>query len=311
MFATTTTGNVASTGDALGILADRRVMASLQPNLYFEAIADIQMVSQGNDTDRFALFDQIATSSVTSLTEATNPTGIASTVTVKDITPTQYGINVEMSDLVVLTTFFDFVKAGSTEVGFAMARKIDSVIQTTANAGTNVYYGGNATARANVDASDVLDYALLVKAGQKLVKGSAPTFSDGYYRAIGTPEQIYDLKSNTSTGQWVDVSKYAQPQAFLNGEVGAVNKIRIVQSPNVDTFSSTITVHPMLVAGAGGVRVSYWLPGRVKQYLNHPENADVSNPLGQKGSIGTKSNIGVSRTQEARLVRLETAGTAL
>lgn len=311
MFATTSTSNVASSGDALGILADRKVTQSLQPALYYESLADVQMVAQGNDTDRFALFDQIASSSVTSLTEGTAPTGVAATVTVKDITPTQYGINVEMTDLVVLTTFFDFVTAGAVEVGFAMARKIDSVIQTTANAGTNVYYGGDATSRATVADGDVMTYGLGVKATQKLAKGSATPFEDGKYRAVLTPEQVYDLKSNTTTGQWVDVAKYTQPETILNGEVGMINNARIVQSPNVDTFSSTVTVHPAMFAGRGGVRVSYWLPGKVKKYINDPENADVNNPLGQKGSIGAKSNLGVSRKQEACLVRVETSASTL
>lgn len=306
--ATATAGSNVSLGtNTLGILFDRRVMNSLQPNLYFESIATISMVGQGNYTDRFPIFDQIATSSVTTLTEATAPTGIGVTATVKSVTPTQYGVSVEMSDLVVLTAFFDLVTNTALEVGFAMARKIDSVIQTVTNAGDNVYYAGNKTARADLGAGDVLDLNLILKANQKLVKGSAPTFGDGSYRAIGSPDQIFDLKQNTAAGQWIDVSKYAQPGAILNGEVGKIHNVRIMQSPNVDTFASTVTVTPMIVAGAGGTRVSYWLPGKVKNYINPPEQSSIANPLGQKGNVGSKVNMGASRTQEARLVRLETA----
>lgn len=306
--ATTTTSNLGT--NTLGILFDRKVINSLQPNLYFEQLADVVMVDGGN-THRFAMFDQIANASVTTLTEATNPTGVAVTATVNSITPTQYGISVEVSDLVVITAFFDLLMSSSLEVGYAMARKIDSVIQTAANAGTNVYYGGGKASRAALGAGDLLDINLILKAGQKLVNGSAPVFADGSYRAVGTPGQIYDLKSNTSVGQWTDVSKYAQPESILNGEIGKINNVRIMQSPNVDTFSSTVTVAPMLVAGRGGFRVAYWLPNRVKSYLNNPEDANISNPIGQKGSVGAKVNMGVSRTQEARLVRIETAQTSL
>lgn len=307
--ATTTTSNVGS--NALGILFDRNCIPSLQPNLYFEQIADVEMVPQGGNTHRFAMFDQIANASVTTLTEGTAPTGVGVTLTVNSITPTQYGIAVEMTDLVVLTAFIDLIKNTAREVGYAVARKIDSVIQTTANAGTNVYYAGGKASRAALGAGDIADMNLIVKAGQKLRKGSAPTFSDGYFRAIGTPEQVYDLKQNTAAGQWLDVQKYAQPGNILNGEVGSVNGTRIMQSGNVDTFSSTVTVHPMIVAGSGGLKVAYWLPQKVKNYINDPEDSNISNPLGQKGSVGAKVNLGASRTQEARLVRIESAATSL
>ena len=132
-----------------------------------------------------------------------------------------------------------------------------------------------------------------------------------YYRAVLTPGQVFDLKSNTSVGQWIDVSKYAQPENILNGEVGAINGTRIMQSPNLQTLSSTVTVAPAVFAGFNAFRVSYWLPGRVKNYLNHPEMSSIANPLGQLGNVGAKTNLGVAQTQDARLVRVETAQTAL
>lgn len=306
---TTTTSSVTTGGgtNALGVMFDRKVINSLQPNLYFESIATISMVGNGNYTDRFAMFDQIATSNVTSLTEATAPTGVAVTTTIASVTPTQYGISVEVSDLVVITTFFDLIVNTSIEVGYAMARSIDNTIQTTAEAGTNVYYAGGKAARASLGALDIFDINQILKAGQKLKKGAAPAFGDGYYRAVCSPDQIFDLKQNTAAGQFVDVSKYAQPENILNGEIGALHGTRIMESPNVQTFSSTVTVTPALFAGEGGVRVSYWLPSRVKNYINNPEDSNIANPIGQKGNVGSKVNMGVSRTQEARLVRVETS----
>ncbi len=305
---TSTAGATTSLGtNALGIVFDRNVIHSLQPNLYFEQLADVVMVESGNNTSRFAMFNQIANASVTTLSEASNPTGVAVSVTVNDITPTQYGISVHMSDLVVLTAFVDLITSSAVEVGYAVARKIDSVIQTTANAGTNVYYAGGKASRAALGAADLIDVGMILKGVQKLVKGAAPTFEDGQYRMIADPDTIFDLKGNTSIGQWIDVSKYAQPDKILNGEIGSLHGTRIMQSPNVDTFSSTVTVHPALLAGKGGFRVAYWLPGKVKNYIIPPEDATIANPLGQTGSVGAKVNLGASRTQEARLVRLEQA----
>jgi len=309
----TTTSNVTNGGgtNALGILFDRKVIESLQPQLYFEQVGIVRMVASGNYTDRYSIFDQIATSSVGTLTEGTAPTGVAVTLTVKDATPTQYGVSIEMTDLAVLTTMIDLVTSTSAEVAKAIARKIDSVIQTVANAGTQVYYAGGKASRASLAAGDLIDATLILKAAKKLDKGSAPKFPDGSFRAIMSVDQAYDLRSNYSVGQWIDVSKYAQPGEILLGEEGKIHGVRLMSSSNVDTFASTVTVHPCLVAGYGGFTISYWLPGRVKSYIITPETATISNPLGQKGSVGGKVNMGVVRTQEARLVRIESAATSL
>jgi N4-gp56 family major capsid protein len=312
--ATTTTSNLEAAQKALGIYYDRIVIESLQPNLYFEQFGTIVGVSQGNYTSRFFTFNKIATSSVTTLTEGTPPTGIAVSVNAIDTTPTQYGVNVEMTDLVALTAVFDLINTTLTEVGKAIARKIDEVIQTVVNAGTSVIYAGGKTSRSALAAGDLFDAGLVRQAAARLRKNAAPEFTQkgGGYVAVTTPEVVFDLKSNTSVGQWLDMHKYAMPENLFTGEVGSLDGVRIVQSPNVVTFSSTTTVHPTTFIAADAYRISYWLANKVNAYVIPPEsNLSISNPLGQKGSVGAKTNIGVARTQEERLVRVESAATTV
>lgn len=312
----TTTLNTLTGGstDALGIHFDRQIYNSLQPELFFEQLCTVIDVPGGNYTDRFIMMDQIATSSVTAIassSEGTAPTAIAETATAGSSTPSQYGVTVEITDMVVLTTYFDIMTQVAQEVGRAVGRKIDANIQTVGIAGTNVLYGGGQTARANLTAADAIDATLILKGKQKMKANASPAFADGYYRAVISPNVAYDLKANTSVAQWIDVSKYAQPDKILNGEIGTIHGIRLLESANVQTISSTITVYPTVMAGQGALRVAYWLPGRVKTYMNMPEDANISNQLGQKGSVGAKVDMGVSRTQEGRLMRLETSGNAL
>jgi len=310
--ATTTTANLEASQKALGIYFDTRVIESLQPNLYFEQFGEVQNVPQGNYTSRFFTFNPVATSDVVTLTEGTGPTPIAVSVNGVDVTPTQYGVSVEMTDLVVLTSAFELTNYTLSEVGKAMARKIDTVIQSVVNAGTNVIYAGSATSRATIGASDLLTAGLIRKAAQKLRKNSAPEFPGGGYVAVAHPDAIYDLTGESGTGSWIDVHKYAQPQNIFNGELGSLLGVRLVQSPNVQTFSSTVTVYPTTVLGAGAYRIAYWLAGKVNSYVYLPEQAvSISNQLGQKGWVGAKTNIGVARTQEERIVRIESAATNL
>lgn len=310
--ATTTTSNISTGQTALGIYYDRMVVESLQPYLYFEQFGVVEQVPEGNYTSRFFLANAIATSNVVTLTEGTAPTSIAISVATVDRTPTQYGVNVELTDLVTLTAAFSVIDLSINEVAKAVARKIDSVIQTVVNAGTNVIYAGGKTSRAALGSGDLLDSTLILKAAQKLRKNSAPEMPGGGFFGILDPEVAHDLKSNTSAGQWIDVHKYSQPENIFRGEIGSIAGVRLVETPNIDTFTSTVTVHPVTVGGAGAYRIAYWLPGKVQTYVLHPEqNLSVSNPLGQKGSVGAKVNMAVVRTQEERLVRIECAATAL
>lgn len=309
--AMTTTSNLEASQKALGIYYDTRVIESLQPNLYFEQFGTVETVPQGNYTTRFFLFNKIPTASVTTLTEGTAPTGIAVSVSAVDRTPTQYGIKVELTDLVALTAAFNLIDTALVEVGKVMARKIDEVIQTVVNAGTNVIYAGGKTSRASLTATDVLTVQDIIKAVQKLRNNAAPEFAGGGYAMVIHPAVGYDLMSNVSTGQWIDIHKYAMPENIFRGEIGSIAGARIVQSPNVQPFSSTVTVYPSTLIGADAYRIAYWLAGKVNSYVKPPEEFDTANPLGQLGFVGAKTNIAVARTQEERLVRIESAATAL
>ncbi|MCX8159191.1 MAG: N4-gp56 family major capsid protein [Candidatus Pacearchaeota archaeon] len=301
-----------SSQKALGIYFDSRVVESLQPHLYFEQFGTVVPVANGNYTSRFFTFNRITTASVTTLSEGTSPSAIAVTVNAVDATPTQYGVSVEMTDLVALTAVFDLVNTTLVEVGKAVARKIDEVIQTTVNAGTNVVYAGGKASRSALASGDLLDAALIVRGVQKMRANAAPEFNGGGYACVIHPAPAYDVMSNTSAGQWIDVNKYARPENIFRGEIGSLGGARLVQSPNVQTFSSTVTVYPTTLIGADAYRISYWLAGKVNTYVYPPEQAvGLSNQLGQKGWVGAKVNMAVARTQEDRLMRLESAATSL
>ena len=312
--ATTTTSNLSTSQKALGIYFDTRVIESLQPHLYFEQFGTVETVPEGNYTSRFFAFNRIATSDVSQLsTEGTGPTAIAVSVSAVDITPTQYGVSVEMTDLVALTAVFQLVNTTLTEVGKAMARKIDEVIQTVVNAGNNVIYSGNKTSRSDLTSSDLIAVTDIFKAVQRLRRNAAPEYPGGGYACVMHPAVAYDLMVSAGTGaSYWEMHKYAQPENLFRGEIGSIAGARIVQSPNVQTFASTVTVYPTTLIAADAYRISYWLARKVNTYVYPPENAvSVNNQLGQKGWVGAKTNIGVARTQEERLMRIESAATAL
>src|SRR6185436_18355902 len=90
-----------------------------------------------------------STAGVAAITEGTNPTAVTWGATAYSTGPAQYGILVQVTDLLVHNSAIEVVDDASRQVRNALARLVDTVIQTVVNAGTNgVIYSGGKTTRA-------------------------------------------------------------------------------------------------------------------------------------------------------------------
>lgn len=281
----------------------RKTLENFEPNLKFWQMGEKPVYQDGYNTISWAKFTRLTVTAATAtLTDWVTPTETAFNATVISTTPVQYGIYVNLSDMVIDQNVIDFIGGAATEVGSNMARIIDNVIQTEVMAGTNVIYSGDATSRATLDVADVLAAQDLNKASTQLDAQFAPTFDGGLFVAIAHPNVIYDLRSETGTGNWLEVNKYVVPEKIFMGEIGALNKVRVVMSANVQTFASTTTVYPTLVMGKGGYGVS--TAQSLQTYIT-PRMASDSDPLAQRQKIGAKINFSAIRLQEDALVRIE------
>lgn len=59
---------------------------------------------------------------------------------------------------------------------------------------------------------------------------------------IAHPYMLFDMKSDNTVGGFIDIMKYANPQAALAGEVGSFDNARIVASTNVSTTGAAPNV---------------------------------------------------------------------
>lgn len=288
----------------------RKTLEVFEPSLYFYKLGETPMVESGYNTLSWAKFDQIASSSVTVGTtsnDGVTPTETAFNATVITTTPVQYRAVVSLSDMVVELNVIGFLGGAARAVGDAMARKIDAVIQTEIMAGSNVYYASSTQTRVSLAATDILTAALINKACAKLESLDAPKVN-GMYVVVIHPYQLYDLRASTSTGGWLDVSKYANPEQIYKGEIGALFGVRIVVSSHVQTFASSTTVYPALVLGKGAYGVGTFQS--MKVYAT-PAVASDSDPLAQRRKVGSKVAFAAKRLQENAMVRIETGATAL
>lgn len=286
----------------------KEVLANFEPNLYFYKMGEKPMVDNGIGTVSWTKASKLSVTAATAtLTEGTQPTSTAFTYTTITTTPTQYGIYVEISDRLLKAAPTKILANAGKEIGSNMARIIDQVIQTEIMAGTNVLYSDVSVnaARTDIATTDLMTGTLLAKAHTKLASVDAPTI-DGYYVGVAHPFVLGDLKIQSS-GAYIEFNKYATPDKLFKGEIGALYGVRLVSSSNVQTFTSTTTVYPTLVMGAGAYGVTEW-SSLETIYKPLGSGADA---LNQVASVGAKIDFSAKRLQENAMVRLETAATAL
>jgi N4-gp56 family major capsid protein len=285
----------------------KKVLENFEPNLYFYKMGEKPAVPGGYNVVQWAKPSQLTvTAANAALTEGVTPTSTSFTYAAITASPTQYGIYVEVSDRLLKVDPTNILGNAAKELGSNMARIIDKVIQTEVMAGTTVLYASTATNRAGVSSTMTLSATDIRDAATKLASTNAPEIGMGFV-AVAHPFVVGDLKAETATGTWIDSHKYAQPAEIFKGEIGSIYGVRIVQSSNVDTFSSTTTVYPTLVMGGGAYGVSDF--SAVETVYTGP--GGNSDPLKQRSTVGCKVDFAARILQQNSLVRLESAATSL
>lgn len=288
----------------------REVLENFEPNLYFYKGGEQPSVEAGYNTLGWAKFDQVDEDSITEgsdTTDGVTPASIDFDASVVTVTPKQYRVVISLSDMLIDLNVINFLQGAAREVGAAMARRVDKEVQTIIMAGTRVIYGGTKTARTALAATDVLTASKLNQANALLESRFAPKI-DGYYMGYAHPFQIYDLRSESGTGNWLEVNKYTTPDKIFKGEIGMLSNIRIVMAPFIQKFSSTVDVYPCLVVGKGAYGVGTF---QTLQTYVTPAVPSDSDPLAQRRKVGAKVAFGAKILQEDAMIRIETGVTAL
>ena len=248
---------------------------------------------------------------VAAITEGTNPTAITWGSTSYSSGPSQYGILVQISDLLVHNSAIETVDSCTMHVRNALARLVDTALQTICNGGTNgVIYAGGKTSRATIGAGDLLTQTEMNRAYKYLASANAAglkPFDGSYYVAVIHPQVEGDLMSNTSTGSFNDVGRYTSVDDLRKGAMGDFRGIRYLRSAYQNYFNSTVAVFPTTVIGQDSFGWGYFQePTPI--LVTTP---DSNNPLNLFTSIGGKVTLGATRFEDTlgtqRIIRVESA----
>lgn len=251
---------------------------------------------------------------VAAITEGTNPTAVTWGATSYASGPSQYGILVQVSDLLVHNSAIEIVDSATFQVRNALVRLVDAAIQTVVMSGTNgVIYSGAKTSRTGLGAGDIITTTDVVRAVRNLraANGAGLMPFDGkYYAAVIHPMVMADLMLNTQTGAWVDIGRYTSVDDLRDGKVHDFRGARFLESAFVNYFNSTVPVFPTALVGDQSFGWGYFQqPTPI--LVTTP---DSGNPLNLFTSIGGKVTLGATRFEDTtgvqRIIRIESAASA-
>lgn len=255
-----------------------------------------------------------STTGVGGITEGTNPTAITWGATAFTTGPAQFGVLIQVTDLLVRNSAIEVIQNASREVQLALARMVDTALQTVVNAGSNgVIYAGGKTTRATLGAGDLAVQSDLQRGVTWLRAANAAglePFEGGMYAAVAHPNVLGDLMSNTGTGSWIDGARYTDPQSITNGKMSGYRGLKFLESAWQNYFNSTVPVMPTTLIGKESFGWGYYQQPQAILTTT----PDSNNALNLYSSIGGKVSLGVTRFNDTpgnvRIVRYEAAFTA-
>lgn len=288
---------------------NRQVLENLEPELFFYAAGKKPDTPAGYNTVGWAKFSKIDEANVTIGTDSTDgvtPAALDFDATVITCTPAQHRVVISLADMTIELNVINFLAGAAKAIADAMARSIDKAIQTVIMAGTHVMYGGTVAARTAIADTDVMTAAKLNQASTLLDSRFAKKIG-GFYVAYVHPYVIWDLRNESGSGNWLEVSKYAKPENIFKGEIGMMSGVRVVMAPFIKSFASTTTVYPTLVLGADAYGVSTFQA--LKSYVT-PATPSDSDPLAQRRKVGSKVAFAAKILEQDNMIRIETGATA-
>ncbi len=289
---------------------DQYVRMALRSIPVMRALADVKPVQQAmpGSSVVFSIYSDLA-QATTTLTESSDVSSIAlgnpNQITV---TLNEYGSAVTTTKKLNLTSFNDVDTALADIIAYNAADSIDAVVAAvlTGAGNTNIIYGGSATTTNTITAADKMQVTDIRQAVTELRTNKALPRIGELYAAYLHPRQTADLRAETGTGGFQELTKYVDRTPFVAGAVGVIEGAFVVETPRVpfaaNTNSPAVNVYRAVVAG--------------REALAEAQGQDISTVVGPQidalrryHTIGWYYFGGFNILRTAALYQIQTAAT--
>lgn len=268
------TGTTLTAGTAQN-LADTHVRVVYSREIEFKAMPIMRFLQFAKQKTELGVEPGLTISMLTynnlkrggSLTEGVRMQNQALSSSMKQISVSERGNAVAVSELTLKSSFTDVMADATTLLARDVALTLDVELRDTLlNGVTNTIYGrANSTAakisaRHEITSANNLSVATIKDAVEILATANAPKFEGDYYISFVHPHQSRTLRDDSA---WIEASKYGAPDNLFTGEIGRIDDVRFIEStlmPNGTAPSDDDAYDAELVTGAGGVGLENKVP---------------------------------------------------
>lgn len=303
---------------------DRTLLLRVIPrflHMKFGQVRDIPRNS-GTQTIKFRRYSNL-TAALTPLTDGITPVGNQLSTTEITTTVSQYGDFITITDVLDYQTQDPVLTEAAQILGDQAANTLDQLTRNVLTSGTNVYYGGTETARNQILVTDVMTTTLILKVVRLLKNNNAmkittmvdPTTGistlplNACFVAICHPNVSYTLKQMTG---WVPIEKYSAQKDIMDGEIGAYDEVRFIESTNAQVFpgagagSPAADVYATLFFAMQAYGVTRISSEALQNIIKPLGSAGTADPLEQRATTGWKSTFTAIILNNNFMVRVET-----
>lgn len=317
----------------VGIYAVAKFLAHAAPQLVLEKFAKVEPLPKNKGLTikwrRPVPFDV----SAVALTEGVTPA--PQILEYEDVTSviSQYGAWVPFTDVILDTHEDSNLNAMTMLCGEQAASTKEAIVWGVLRAGTNVLYSGTATSRVTVVATIDEDELRAAQRELKANHGKHITKMLGASEKIATEPVAPAFVAFGHTNMEQDLrdltgftvrEKYSNVQLLSEYEIGKFEDIRFILTPHLEPFfgkggspsgvlntNGAVDVYPIVIIAqdAYGVTPLKGMESANVQVMN--PKVSYEDPMAQRGLVSWKMWYVATRLNEAWMVRIEAAASAL
>lgn len=284
-----------------------------RPDLVLSELGKIGFMGEGTRKYEWTRFSKIAKEDVSAKNDNTH--GVVN----QSVKMSAIPLTAESQPLEVHTTFntdtlksnpLKWIEGAKEELSRAVLERKEEMILDKILAGTNVAFGAGKTSRSSLGTGDKMLLQDLITIGSRLRKRNVPTFADGKYVCLISPDCANEIMTLTTASSWIDVAKYDSDGSRIKaGEIGMIGNLHVISYSFMKTFSSTVTVQPTIAFGADAFGVPELQDLRLNVSGLTP--TPVTDPHGKLISVAVDLDFGSRILNEDNLQRFESYATIL
>ena len=167
------------------------------------------------------------------LTEGTHMKTQSMSSTMKAITVTEWGNALSFSELSFRSSFTDLMEDATKLLGNDYAITLDLMLRDVALSAPNVVYAREKSETMPSDKTGLkhgLTVCTVKDVTELLATNNTPKFGGQYYIGFIHPHQSRELRDDPN---WIDASKYAQPNSLFTGEIGRLEDVRFIETTSM------------------------------------------------------------------------------